>query len=135
MDKASVIAIRNALQYEENRTIRIAFDNGVNLSNASDIILWKDDAEIVIGIMADNDSGSYSAGLPIKVICSTYENIQFIMGNTNNDNMDKTLEGLISIVDLSDEDKTSIKEWYTKLYSYEYELSHKNYNPTDIIRD
>lgn len=135
MDKASVIAIREALNYEDNRSIRIAFDNGVNLSPSSDIILWKDEDEIVIGITADNDSGSYSAGLPIKVICSTYENIQFIMGNTNNDNMDKTLEGLNSIVGLSDEDKKNIKEWYNKLYDPNYELSRKNYNPVDIIRD
>ena len=49
--------------------------------------------------------------------------------------MDKTLEGLNSIVELSDEDKKNIKEWYNKLYSHEYELSRKNYNPIDIIRD
>lgn len=135
MDKASVIAIREALQYTENRTVRVAFDNGVILSSASDIILWKDSDEIIIGITADNDSGSFLAGLPIRIICSTYENIQFIMGNTNVENLDNTLEGLNNIVSISGEDETKIKEWYEKIYSHNYELSRKNYNPVDIIRD
>lgn len=135
MDKASVIAIREALDYENNRTVRIAFDNGINLSPSSDIVIWNDDKEIIIGIVADGEGGSYVAGLPIKVICSTYENIQFIMGNTNNDNIDDTLDALKNVVSFTDEDKKNIKEWYKKLYSPNYELSHKNYNPVDIIRD
>lgn len=136
MDKASVIAIREALKYNDNnRSVRIAFDNGVVLSSASDIILWKDEDEIIIGITADSDSGSYVADKPIGVICSTYENIQFIIGNTNSENIKETIDGLTSIVNLSDEDKNNIIKWYDKLYDYRYELSQKNYNPIDIKRD
>lgn len=136
MDKASVIAIREALKYsEDNRTVRVAFDNGVILSSASDIILWKDDNEIIIGITADNDSGSYAAGKPIRIICSTYENIQFIMGNTDTDNLEDAIDGISSIVSLSDDDKANIMKWYDRLYDHKYELNRKNYNPIDIIRD
>lgn len=135
MDKASVIAIREALKYETNRTVRVAFDNGIILSSASDVILWKDEDEIVIGIVADGDDGSFISGNPIKIIGSTYENIQFIMGNTNSDNIEDAMDGLSSIVSLSDEDKKNIKKWYSRLYDYKYDLSHKNYNPIDIIRD
>lgn len=135
MDKASVIAIRKALQYEDNRTVRVAFDNGFILSSASDVILWKDEDEIVIGIVADGDDGSFVSGKPIRIICSTYENIQFIMGNTNSENIEDSLEGLTSIMELSDDDKNNIKKWYNRLYDYKYDLSHKNYNPIDIRRD
>lgn len=136
MDKASIVAIREALKYNEgNRTIRVVFDNGVVLSSGSDIILWKDDDEIIIGIVADNDGGSYIADKPIRIICSTYENIQFIMGNINSKDINDTIDGLKSIMDISDEDKTNISNWYDKLYDYKYELSRKNYDPIDIIRD
>ena len=82
MDKASVIALRDSLlQNGENRSVRVAFDNGVILSSSSDQIIWDDDKELVIGITADSDGGSFAANLPIRVIGSTYENIQFIMGN------------------------------------------------------
>lgn len=136
MNKASIVAIREALKYNEgNRTIRVVFDNGVVLSSGSDIILWKDDDEIIIGIVADNDGGSYIADKPIRIICSTYENIQFIMGNINSKDINDTIDGLKSIMDISDEDKTNISNWYDKLYDYKYELSRKNYDPIDIIRD
>lgn len=136
MDKASVIAIRQALKYNEgNRTVKVCFDNGIVLSSASDIILWKDEDEIIIGITADNDSGSYVADKPIGIICSTYENIQYIIGNTDSKNIEESLEGLKSIMDISDEDKDNISNWYDKLYDYRYELSRKNYNPIDIKRD
>lgn len=136
MDKASIVAIREALKYNEgNKAIRVVFDNGVVLSSSSDIILWKDDDEIIIGIVADNDGGSYIADKPIQIICSTYENIQFIMGNINSKDINDTIDGLKSIMDISDEDKTNISNWYDKLYDYKYELSRKNYDPIDIIRD
>lgn len=136
MDKASIVSIREALRYNEgNKSIRVVFDNGVVLSSSSDIILWKDDDEIIIGIVADNDGGSYIADKPIQIICSTYENIQFIMSNINSKNIDDTIDGLKSIMDISDEDKTNISNWYNKLYDYKYELSRKNYDPIDIIRD
>lgn len=136
MDKASVVAIREALKYnEENRAFRVAFDNGIIISTASDQIFWNDDTEIVVAITADNDGGSFIAGLPIRVICSTYENIQFIMGNTNPEKLEDVIDGLTEIVSISDEDKSMITDWYEKLYSPNYRLAHKNYEPIDIIRD
>lgn len=136
MDKASVIAIRDALlQDGKNRAVRVAFDNGINLSHASDIIIWNDDKEIVVGFTADSDSGSFTANLPISMICSTYENIQFIIGNTNVDKLEDAINSLSNVVTIDDEAKEKILEWYSKLYSHEYELSHKNYNPIDIKRD
>lgn len=136
MDKASVIAIRDALlQNGQNRSVRIAFDNGIILSESSDIVFWNDETEIVVGFTADNESGSYIAGLPIRIICSTYENIQFIMGNTNVEKLEPSIDSLSAIVSISDENKAKLIEWYRKVYSHKYELSRKNYDPIDIVRD
>lgn len=137
MDKASVVALRTALLKDgENRSVKIAFDNGIVMSQASDVIIWDDDKEIVIAFTSDSNSGSYLAGLPISVISSTYENIQFIMGNTNVENLESVIDGLASATDkITDEDKNKIIEWYKKVYSHEHELYRKNYNPTDIVRD
>lgn len=136
MDANSVKAIRDSLKYNEgDKSIKIAFDNGVVLSSTSDIILWNDANEIIIGIVADSDDGAYVADKPIRVICSTYENIQFIMSNINTKDIKDTLDGLSSVVKISDEEKNNITKWYEKLYDYRYELSHKNYNPIDIKRD
>lgn len=136
MDKASVVALRDALlQNGENRAVRIAFDNGIILSQSSDQIIWDDDKELVIGITADSDDGSFASGLPIRIIGSTYENIQFIMGNTNVDKLESILDSISTITTISDEDKSKLLEWYSKLYSPEYILSRKAYNPIDIKRD
>lgn len=135
MDKASVVAIRKALlRDEKDRAVRVVFDNGVVLSSGSDIIFWDDDKELIVALTSDSDSGSYSANLPIRVITSTYEHIQFIMSNTNTDKLDDTLERLTSLVNISDEQKAEIKKWYDRVYGL-YELSDKNYDPVDIIRD
>ena len=135
MDKASVVAIRDALLQEgKNRSVTVAFDNGVNMSAASDVIVWNDDKEIVIALCADGEGGSFIAGLPIKVVCSTYENIQFIMGNTNVEKLDSMLDELTSVVNITDENKAVIKKWYERVYG-PYDLKHKHYDPIDIIRD
>lgn len=136
MDKASVVALRDALlQNGENRSVRIAFDNGIILSQSSDQIIWDDDKELVIGITADGDDGSYASGLPIGIIGSTYENIQFIMGNTNVEKLESVLDSINTIAPISDEDKSKLIEWYSKLYNPNYILSRKAYNPIDIKRD
>lgn len=135
MDKASVIALRSSLLQEgKNRSVRIAFDNGVILSSSSDIVIWNDDKEIVIGFTADSDGGAYAAGMPIRMIGSTYENIQFIMGNTNVENLETAIDSLSEAVTISSDDKKKIMEWYRKLFSKDYELSRNNYNPIDIKR-
>ena len=135
MDKASVVAIRKALlRDEKDRAVRVVFDNGVVLSSGSDIIFWDDDKELIVALTSDSDGGSYSANLPIRVITSTYEHIQFIMSNTNTDKLDDTLGRLTSLVNISDEQKAEIKKWYDRVYGL-YELSDKNYDPVDIIRD
>lgn len=136
MDKVSVIAIRDALlQNGNNRAVKICFDNGIILSQSSDQVIWDDDKEIIIGITADSDSGSFIAGLPINIIGSTYEHIQFIMCNTNVENLKSVLDNIDTIKTISDEDKSKIVEWYSKLYSPDYVLSRKEYNPIDIKRD
>lgn len=136
MDKASVIALRDSLlQNGENRSVRIAFDNGVILSQASDTIIWDDAKELVIAFTTDSDSGAYSAQLPIRVITSTYEHIQFIMGNTNVDKLPEVIDSLGSVVNITEDTKNKLVEWYTKVFSHEYELSRKNYDPVDIKRD
>lgn len=136
MDKASVIAIRDALlQNGQNRAVRIAFDNGIILSESSDQVIWDDDKELVIGITADNEGGAYIAGLPIRIIGSTYENIQFIMGNTSVENLGSALDSIGAIAPINDKDKASLIEWYRKLYSHEYVLDRKHYDPIDIKRD
>lgn len=136
MDKASVIALRDSLlQQGKNRSVRIAFDNGIILSSASDIIIWNDDNEIVIAFTADNDGGAYIAKQPIKMIGSTYENIQFIMGNTDVDNLENAIDSLSNVINIDSDNKAKITEWYKKLFSKDYELDRKQYNPIDIIRD
>lgn len=149
MEKNAVIAFRDALIANgKHRAIRIAFDNGINLSLSSDIVIWDDDKELVIGFTADGTSGSFEAGLPIRIICSTYENIQFILANTNvevkKEYKEKyALEDLTTIIDslksassnITDDDKTKIINWYSKLLDPKHDLSHKAYNPIDIRRD
>lgn len=136
MDKPSVIALRDSLLNNgQNRAIVIAFDNGINLSLSSDLVIWDDEKEIVVGIVSDNKSGSYEAGLPIRIIGSTYENIQFISGNTNVDNLKELLDSLSGSVKITDETKKTICNWFEKVYDYKYDLNHKNYNPIDIPRD
>lgn len=136
MNKNSVIALRDALlQNGENRAVKIAFDNGIILSQSSDQIIWDDDSETVIGITADGDGGSFLAGLPISIICSTYEHIQFIIGNTNTKNLESILDSISEVTTISDEDKSKIIEWYSKLFSPEYVLSRDHYDPIDIKRD
>lgn len=135
MDKNSVIAIRSALLDKDNRAVKIVFDNGVILSPSSDIVIWDDDKEIITGFTADSDGGSYSADLPIRIICSTYEHIQFIMGNTNSKKLESVIDKLSSAVPITDDNKDKIIEWYKKLYDYKFELLRKNYDPVDIKRD
>lgn len=136
MEKSAVVAIRDALLMEgKNVSIKIAFDNGINLVLASDMVLWDDDKEIVVGFCADSDSGSFEAAKPIRIICSTYENIQFIMSNTNVDNLEKFFNSLSGCMTISDENKKKIMDYYSKIFDYRRDLSHKNYNPIDIKRD
>ena len=136
MDKESVIAHRDALLNNgKNRAIKIAFDNGVVLSLSSDVVVWDDDNERIVGFMADSDSGAFAAGLPIRIICSTYENIQFITGNTKPEDLDSMIDSLSNSVPISAESKQKITQWYDRLFDTKYNLARKNYNPTDIIRD
>lgn len=136
MEKSAVVALRDALYIEnKNKSVKIAFDNGINLVLSSDMVLWDDEKEIVVAFVADSDSGSFEAGKPIRIICSTYENIQFIMANTNVDNLDTFFDTLSNVINIDDEKKKVIKDYYTKIYDYRRDLSHKNYNPIDIIRD
>lgn len=136
MDKAAVIAIRDSLlQGGKNRAITVVFDNGINLTLSSDLVIWDDDKETVVAFTADGHDGAFVADLPIKIICSTYENIQFIMSNNNVENLEAVIDSLSSAVVISDENKAKIMEWYTKLYDYRRNLIHKNYNPIDIVRD
>ena len=148
MEKTAVIALRDGLLCNNtNRAIRVIFDNGINLSLSSDLVVWDDDKELIIGFTADGTSGSFEAGLPIRIICSTYENIQFIQTNTNvkiKDEYKETysiqdlstvIDSLKSITDkITDENKDKIVEWFTKVFSHEYDLSHTAYTPTDLKR-
>lgn len=136
MEKSTVVAIRDALLMDgKNVSIKIAFDNGINLTLASDMVLWDDDKEIVVGFCADSDSGAFEAAKPIRLICTTYENIQFIMSNTNVDNLEKFFDSLSSCMTITDENKKKIMDYYSKIFDYRRDLSHKNYNPIDIKRD
>ena len=141
MDAKSVIAIRDALLNDgKNRTVRVIFDNGFNLSYTSDIIKWDDEAEIVVGLTACADGGSYSANLPIEIVCSTYENIQFITAHAATEDpkegydLKTVLDAMEPIAAFNDEEKAEILKWYSRLYSHKYELSQENYDPVDIVR-
>lgn len=136
MDKAFVVAMRNALLNDgKNRAVRVVFDNGIVLSQSSDLIIWDDDKEIIVGFTASSDGGSYIAGLPIEIISSKYENIQFIIGNTNVDKLEEVIDSLKNAVNITDDAKEKLIEWFSKLYSHKYQLSTENYDPIDIIRD
>lgn len=147
MEKNAVIKIRDSLLCNNtNRAIRVVFDNGINLSLSSDLVVWDDDNEIIIGFTADGDSGSFEAGLPIEIICSTYENIQFIMTNTNVKVKDENkklygyqdlstiLDSLSAVAPITDEAKKKIIDWFTKVFSPEYLLSKNAYLPRDNKR-
>lgn len=135
MDKASVIALRNGLLNNgKNRSIKIAFDNGIVLSLTSDLVVWDDEQERVIGFTADSDSGSYSAQKQIRIICSTYENIQFIMGNTNSKELPSIIDSLSNAVPKCTENKEAITKWFDRVFDYRYDLSHEQYDPVDIVR-
>ena len=149
MEKAAVVAFRDALMAEgKHRSIRIAFDNGVNLSTTSDLVIWDDDKELVIGFIADAYAGSFVADLPVRIICSTYEMIQFIMANTNVQIKDEykeryTLEDLPTLLDqfdsvtdkITEDQKKQIVKWFSRLFDGKYDLAHNAYMPTDIRRD
>lgn len=135
MEKADVIELRDALlQDGKNRTLRVVFDNGVNVSSASDIILWDDDKELIIALTADYSSGSFEVQKPIKIIGSNYENIQFLTANTDVENLNSVLDELGKITSISAEEKKNIVQWYDSLYDYRKNLSKTNYNPIDIKR-
>lgn len=134
MEKADVIAIRDALMQNGNKAIRVIFDNGINLSLASDVVIWDDSTDIVVGIIADYDSGAYSAGMPVKIICSNYENIQFITSNASLKDIQKQVEALETIVTFTEENKKSLNN-LLKLMDPRALLSHKAYEAVDIIRD
>ena len=147
MEKESVIAFRDALcDNGDHRAIRIAFDNGINISLSSDLIIWDDDNERVVAFTADGIAGSFEAGTPIRIICSTYEHIQFIMSNTGVkikneykenyklEELEKQIDNLKSVVNITDDTKKSIISWFDKIYSPSYELSQKAYKPVDFRR-
>lgn len=136
MDKASVVAFRDAILNEgKNRTLRVAFDNGIHLSAAADLIIWDDENERVIGFVTDSEAGAYASNLPIKMIASTYENIQFIMGNTNVNGLDEAIDSLNNACPISDDNKKIITDWFTKLHDSRRRLVHDNYLPIDIVRE
>lgn len=137
MDKTDVINFRDSLLLDgKNKSFRILFDNGIVMSSGSDMILWDDDNETVVGIIADSDSGSFEAGLPIRIICSEYAQIQFITSNTNVDNLETYLDALgnSGSLKITDENKEKILDYFKKVYDYRRDLSHKNYNPIDLKR-
>lgn len=135
MEKTAVIAIRDSLKNQDKPNLRIIFDNGVNLSITSDQIIWDDDKEIIIGFMADGSSGAFAAGLPIRTICSTYENIQFLMGNTDVKNLGNMITSLKSSVTITSDDEKRITEYFRKVFDPNLDLSHKAYLAHDIKRD
>ena len=136
MDTKDVIAFRNSLLDDKNRSFTVLFDNGIILSSGSDMILWNDDTETIVGIIADSNSGAYEAGLPIRIICSEYQQIQFITYNTNVDNLETCLDAISKngVVTITDENKQKILDYYKKIFDYRRDLSHRNYNPTDLKR-
>lgn len=146
MEKESVILIRDSLINDgSHRIVEVLFDNGTMLNVATDQILWDDDKEIIIGITTDYDASNLAVDLPIKIIASTYENIQFFTCTTNV-KINKTLqdtEKLETIIDristnihtISVEDKNKIINYYTKLTDGKHELLRNVYLPSDIIRD
>lgn len=127
MEKSAVVAFRNSLT-ADNKTLRIVFDNGVNLSVASDMVVWDDENETMVGFVADGQSGSFSAGLPIRAICSTYENIQFMMANTNISDLSTMIDNLKSSVStIDDTKKKQILDYFRKIYDYRTELKDEFY--------
>lgn len=137
MEKQAVISIRDALLNGGKNTavITVVFDNGPNLSLAADNVIWNDENEIIIGFVPASSSGSLIANLPIRVLCSTYENIQFISGYTNTKNIGKVVEGLQPLTKLSEENKKKLVDYLIKLNGDNYDLDHKDYYPIDIKRD
>lgn len=135
MDTKDVITFRNSLYDDKNKSLTILFDNGIVLSSGSDIILWNDEDETVVGIIADSNAGSFEAGLPIRLICSEYQQIQFITYNTNVDNLETCLDTLTKNgFKITDENKQKALDYYKKIFDRNRDLSHRNYNPTDLKR-
>lgn len=128
MEKSAVINFRDSLTKNENNTLRIAFDNGINLSIASDCVIWDDENEMIVGFIADGQSGSYSAGLPIRVITSTYENIQFLTANINIKQLPKMIDSIKEAVStIDDSKKKQIVDYFGKIYDYRTELKDEFY--------
>lgn len=127
MKKSAVVAFRESLTVD-NKTLRIVFDNGVNLSISSDLVIWDDENETIVGFVADGQSGSFNAGLPIRAICSTYENIQFMMANTNISGLSTMIDNLkTSVTTINDENKQQIMDYFNKIYDYRTELKDEFY--------
>ena len=127
MEKSAVVAFRESLT-ADNKTLRIVFDNGVNLSISSDLVIWDDENETIVGFVADGQSGSFNAGLPIRAICSTYENIQFMMANTNISGLSTMIDNLkTSVTTINDENKQQIMDYFNKIYDYRTELKDEFY--------
>lgn len=134
MEKTAVIAIRDSLLNNNDKNLRIVFDNGVNLSEIGDIVIWDDEKEIVTGFVTDSTSDGFIADKQIKIISSTYENIQFLMGNTDVKNLEAVINGLKTSINITDDQVKKIKEYFGKLLDPSYELK-KKYYPNDIKRD
>lgn len=145
MQKDTFVALRDALlDGGKHRAIKIAMDNGVMVSLSSDLVVWDDEDEIMVAFVADSDSGAYGANLPIRVICTEYEHIQFIMANTNvklnkrqlsnNENLETVINNINKVVPISEDKKESIINWFGKIYGGKHELVNNAYLPGDLNR-
>lgn len=132
MEKDAVISFRDSLTNNGNyNAIKIAFDNGVQLIASSDAIIWDDSNERVIGFISDGESESFSAEMPIRIICSTYENIQFITANIKVEDLDGMIDRLKqSMTTISDDSKKKIINHFSKIHDYRTELKDTFYYHT-----
>lgn len=129
MDKNNVIAFRDSLLLDgKNNSIRILFDNGINVLLSSDCVLWDDTNERIVAFVSDNKSGSFSANKPVEIICSTYENIQFITAGSSLKDLEKFIDSLgKSVVKISEENKKAILDYFENCHKNVINLADTEY--------
>ena len=90
MIKADVVKFRDEA-CAGCKDIVVVCDNMIIFSTNTSFVVWDDDNERVYSIRAN--TGQYTQdGVPMEILCTSYENIQYIKGYTTTANLKNVLQ-------------------------------------------
>lgn len=119
MDKETVISLRTRLK-QNNIPLRIWCDNEHHFDESDEFIAWDDANEIIYAIrpttLRDQGTG-HAPDIPMQVVTTSYEQIQYIVAAVNKEYLDKIVAELQSDGLVTDDNIKVINKYVHNLTS------------------